>query len=257
MTTRESSFMGFVLGLAMIVAAVLGACTAAPPPRFPHGKHLTQATCGREGEPECLRCNGCHTPSSNDRRHRLPEAAVCDRCHREDRSRVHAVLAQVPERQAGDIHFDHAGHLSLPNVGGQCVPCHAGVVKGGSGMPPMSECFECHEHRKQWEEGQCAPCHERKALAMSLPRTFLRHEGNFARRHGNEAVRNERLCRSCHEQSDCDDCHDVSQGVSVERRHPERVDRSFVHRGDFLSLHAMEARSQPSRCARWDRKSVV
>jgi hypothetical protein len=41
----------------------------------------------------------------------------------------------------------------------------------------------------------------------------------------------------------------VSQGVSVERRRPESVERRFQHRGDFLTRHAIEAQSQPARCA--------
>jgi len=160
------------------------------------------------------------------------------------------VLAVQPERATGEIHFDHTSHLRLGQIQGQCVPCHAGVVKGGSRLPPMKECFSCHEHEEQWERGECAPCHDRKELSHSLPRTFLKHEGNFARHHGDLAARDGRLCQSCHEQTDCDDCHDVTQNMSVERRRPENVDRNFVHRGDFLVRHAIEAQSEPSRCVR-------
>lgn len=246
----ESPILTALAALAMVLAGIAGACTSGPPPRFPHAKHLTQAACGGPGQPECLRCNGCHSPSREDRPHRLPEASLCDRCHVEDRARVHRVLAQTPERRAGDIHFDHGTHLRMPQVAGQCVPCHAGVVEGGGKLPAMKECFSCHEHEEQWKRGECAPCHERQDLVRSLPRTFLRHEGDFARHHGDEAVQSTALCRSCHEETDCNDCHDVTQGMTVERRRPEKVDRSFVHRGDFLARHGMEARSEPSRCVR-------
>lgn len=235
---------------AVVLAAILGACATSEPPRFPHEKHLARGDCGGPGQKECLRCNGCHSPSQVDRPHKLPEAAVCDRCHEDDRAKVHQVLALVPERPAGDIHFDHARHLKMNEIGGQCVPCHAGVVEGGSRLPPMSECFSCHQHEEQWQAGKCAPCHERKDLEKSLPRTFLQHAGDFARHHGDLAVKDAQLCKSCHEQTDCDDCHDVTQNMSVERRRPEAVDRSFVHRGDFLTRHAIEAQSEPSRCLR-------
>jgi hypothetical protein len=160
------------------------------------------------------------------------------------------VLRVTPERGAGEIVFDHTRHLRFAGIKGQCVSCHAGVVKGGSTIPPMSECFTCHEHQAEWERGECTPCHERKELARTMPRTFLRHEGSFARHHGDLALLNGKLCQACHAQADCDDCHDVSQNLSVERRHPESVERNFVHRGDFVVRHAIEAQSEPARCVR-------
>lgn len=250
MTWGEPSPSSAIAVLALLLAAILGACGSAPPPRFPHELHLAKGACGGPGQPECLSCNGCHTPSQQDRPHRLPEAALCDRCHEEDRARVHRVLTASPERPAGDIRFDHGKHLRMPEISGQCVPCHAGVVRGGSKLPSMKQCFSCHEHAKEWEKGECRPCHDRKDLEHALPRTFLQHEGNFMRHHGDLAMKDARLCQSCHEQTDCDDCHDVTQNMTIERRRPEAVERSFVHRGDFMVRHAIEARSEPSRCAR-------
>jgi hypothetical protein len=40
----------------------------------------------------------------------------------------------------------------------------------------------------------------------------------------------------------------VTQDLTIERRRPERIDRNFVHRGDFITRHAIEAESQPARC---------
>jgi hypothetical protein len=61
-------------------------------------------------------------------------------------------------------------------------------------------------------------------------------------------MRFELACQTCHEQTECVDCHDASQNLSIERRRPDAVERSFVHRGDFLSRHAIEASSDPRRC---------
>lgn len=242
----------FTLAALVLVATagILGACATPGPARFPHRAHLVRSDCGGPGQPECLHCNGCHAPSEPDRPHQLPDAALCDKCHRDDRAKVHHVLAVQPERAAGEIHFDHAAHLALAKIQGQCVPCHAGVVEGGSTLPPMKQCFSCHEHAEQWEKGQCAACHDQKQMSRSLPRTFLPHQGNFMRHHGDLAAQDGRLCRACHAQTDCDDCHDVTQNMTVERRRPESVDRNFVHRGDFMVRHAIEAQSEPSRCVR-------
>jgi hypothetical protein len=37
--------------------------------------------------------------------------------------------------------------------------------------------------------------------------------------------------------------------LTVERRRPEAIEANFVHRGDFIVRHAIEAQSQPARCA--------
>jgi hypothetical protein len=240
-----------LLALAVAIAAIAGACARAPAARFPHRMHLVGLACGKPGQPECLKCNGCHRPHQLDREGKLPEAALCEDCHKGQTHALTALLTAPPERPFGKIHFDHDRHLGLPGVQGQCVRCHAGVIQDGApSVPPMSECFTCHEHDQQWKAGECAPCHDARDLRRILPRTFLRHEGAFMRRHGTLALEQSRLCESCHAQSDCTDCHDVTQVMSIELRRPEKVDRDFVHRPDFISRHAIEAASQPSRCVR-------
>ena len=238
-----------LLGLCLLVAGVLAACQTKKNPRFPHVVHLTQLDCGAPGKPDCLSCASCHSPAQKGRAHKLPNAALCEKCHQDSAEQLSAVLETVPPRPYGDIAFNHDKHLSMGPVAGQCVPCHAGVVKADQAtIPPMSQCFTCHEHQEEFDRGQCAPCHERHDLAKTLPRTFLRHDSSFMRHHGSQATQQGELCQSCHTQSDCQGCHDINAGMAIERRRPEKFDSGQVHRGDFLSHHAIEARSQPARC---------
>jgi hypothetical protein len=248
----DSLVTGTLVAVALGVAAVAGACSKTfGPTRFPHKAHLVDLACGQPGQPECLKCNGCHTPRQPDRVHKLPGVALCERCHQDDPHALTAVLNAKPERPFGAIAFDHDRHLDMPPLAGQCVPCHGGVVKEDeTRMPPMSQCFSCHEHEEQWRAGECAPCHGAADLGKTLPQTFLRHEGTFMRHHGALAIDRGQLCEACHTQTDCNDCHDLAQIMSIERRQPERIDRDFVHRGDFMVRHAIEAASQPSRCLR-------
>jgi hypothetical protein len=240
-----------VLFVALAAAATLGACSDRKQPRFPHAVHLAGLPCGTPSTPECLDCNSCHAVSQLDREHKLPEGQTCARCHRDDAHDVLPVLATKPERISGEISFDHDRHLAMEGIGGQCVVCHAGVVQSDAPtMPAMSQCFSCHEHETQWKAGQCAPCHARADLERTLPKTFLRHDLGFLRHHGQLAREQEQMCTSCHSQSDCASCHDTTQTLAIERREPERVERSFVHRGDFMVRHAIEAQSQPSQCVR-------
>ncbi|MET0794567.1 MAG: cytochrome c3 family protein [Polyangiaceae bacterium] len=251
MRARHSAVHPAWLALLLFVAALAAACGERSAPRFPHALHLAGLACGGAGQPACLRCNSCHALSESRAGRDTPSVERCALCHHANRDLPAAVIAAAPERPYGAIAFNHDRHLALPSVGGQCVGCHSGVVQvRAPALPPMSQCFGCHEHEEQWRAGQCAPCHAAGDLKRLMPQTFLRHEGGFMRHHGIEAVQQKRLCQACHAQADCDSCHDVSQDLSVERRRPEAIQRSFVHRGDFMTTHPLEARSQPTRCLR-------
>jgi hypothetical protein len=181
----------------------------------------------------------------------MPPVSRCETCHRGERRQMQATLAFEPERPYGQIAIDHDQHLALPEIRGQCVPCHAGVVDPSRpALPPMSQCFACHEHQSEWERGQCTPCHTQQDLARTLPVTFLRHDEAFLRHHGSLAAQpgQAQLCQSCHTQNQCQACHDLTQTLAVEARRPERVESRQVHRGDFMVRHAIEARSEPARC---------
>jgi hypothetical protein len=231
----------------------VSACRRAPPdpPRFPHEVHLAKLECGAPGQPACLTCRSCHAEATGGQARTSPQLGTCARCHRDDSGRLQATLARTPERPYGEISIDHDKHLALESIRGQCVPCHAGVVDANRpALPPMSQCFTCHEHEEQWNRGQCTPCHEPRDLAKTLPVTFLRHDEAFSRRHGDLMAQgqNAQLCQSCHTQAQCQACHDLSQQLSVEARRPEKIESRMVHQGDFLVRHAVEAESQPARC---------
>lgn len=239
-----------VLWLALLVAVALACRAGDTPTRFPHQVHLAGIACGKPGQPACLSCATCHKVSEQDAVHRLPEAAVCDSCH-QDAHRTRGVLESARERKHSDVQIDHDRHLALDGIKGQCVPCHAGVVDGARPpLPPMSQCFTCHEHETQWAQGQCTPCHDARDLTETLPETFLRHDEAFLRHHGDLMADQQQaaLCRSCHTESQCQACHDLTQDLSVEVRRPELIESGQVHRGDFLVRHAIEVGSEPARC---------
>lgn len=235
--------------LTALVLSVVVACGATAPPRFPHALHLAKIDCGRSGNPGCLDCTSCHAVSDRERAHHFPDAVSCERCHRKDAHEVAAAVAVRDATPSGEIAFDHARHLVMREIRGQCIGCHAGVVDPGKPrLPPMNRCFSCHEHRRQWEAGTCTPCHAAGSLSGVMPQTFLRHDGAFARHHGRLATSETRLCQSCHAQADCDVCHDTTQDLAVERRRPDAIERHFVHRGDFVTRHAIEAQANPAQC---------
>ncbi len=248
MTSRDASLQKGALAFATWAAAALLACSQKPLV-FSHETHLTNPSCGGEGEPACLKCVSCHAPTKEGRAERLPGVQLCASCHQENSAKMERLVTAPPVRPYGQISFNHDEHLDMASIAGQCVPCHKGVVEDGvAALPPMSQCFSCHEHEQQWQRSECSPCHERAHLQRTLPRTFLRHDQFFLKNHTTEAQTQETLCKSCHTQSDCQSCHDLSLPLSMEQQRPDAIMTNQVHRGDFMVRHAMEARSQPARC---------
>ncbi|MCB9584020.1 MAG: cytochrome c3 family protein [Polyangiaceae bacterium] len=250
--TRSSQSLTWLFWAALVFAAVFAACsTPPPPPRFPHEKHLEELPCGGPGQRACLNCNTCHTVSETRRDDKLPEPVLCETCHQKDAQTAVQALKAIPERPYGEILFNHDQHLALPKLNGQCVGCHSGIVEGAKrNIPAMSECFKCHEHQAEWDRGECVPCHAKSDLKRITPQSFLRHDASFLKHHGVEAVQQKQLCQSCHAKQDCEGCHDASQDLSIERRRPEALGSRFVHRGDFISRHAIEAQASPAKCQR-------
>jgi hypothetical protein len=230
--------------------ALVAACAEPGPVRFPHAQHVSEISCGGPGLPECLSCNSCHRLATTPKRP-FPEKKLCSRCHQSTEKLSVTPPTEVPQPLAYTIRFNHEKHLAMRQVKGQCVPCHAGATEARSPLfPVMESCFDCHEHRQQWDRAECAPCHLRKDVERLLPQTFAKHDAGFQRNHGQAARQQQKLCQQCHTQQQCDDCHDVTQDLSVEKRRPEAIERNFVHRGNFLSRHSIEAKSQPATCAR-------
>jgi hypothetical protein len=239
-----------LLLLAALLAAVVFACRT-PAVRFPHAAHLGM-DCGEPGQPSCFTCLSCHGKITEDPKLGHPTDQNCSACHKNEKQ-MQRVLAAEPtraEQRASQIQFDHKKHLAMPEVGGQCIHCHAGVVSDAQKphFPAMSQCFECHEHKEQWDQGTCMPCHRPADLRKLVPETFLAHGPGWDRRHGSLALATTVQCAQCHTAESCDDCHDVSQNLTIERRNATRVDGEFIHPADCLSRHAMEAASEPARC---------
>ena len=114
-----------LLLLFALAAATAFACRA-PAVRFPHATHLGME-CGESGQPDCLTCLSCHGKITEDPKLGHPTDQNCDNCHKNDKH-MKRVLAAEPTRamkRASDIQFDHARHLGMPGVGGQCIHCHA------------------------------------------------------------------------------------------------------------------------------------
>jgi hypothetical protein len=242
--------------LLLALATLAAGCTAkgtapaqaeSPPYMFPHSPHV-------ENDVKCLECHsGVEDAAKLDpavRHVRLDaRSKVCADCHEA------ADLAKivVPKRKKEfQLTFSHQDHVF--QVDGKCQTCHQRLPEKGDAKPPrppMSACTGCHNHQQDFAEARCSPCHVDLRAFPLKPLSEYAHAGDFKRNHGALARTSASACATCHDQTFCADCHSPATtpaGPAI--RWPEEVQRDFIHRGDFVSRHMIEAGTNPSSCAR-------
>ena len=113
--------------------------------------------------------------------------------------------------------------------------------------PPMDACTSCHYHQQEFADARCTPCH--KDLRGYKPESAFRHEGNSIAAHGALARPSAETCVQCHDQTYCVACHSSATAPTrLENIFPERVERSFIHRGDYVSRHMIDEAANPASC---------
>jgi hypothetical protein len=242
----------FALALVLSLAAACGrkpAVETAPgkvqaPVTFPHATHVDAD----------VACSACHDLSKATRldpgvRHvKLPaqitKTPPCADCHDTEPKQK-----KVPPRpgRAFRLTFNHAAHLARTK---DCKQCHTKLPEPDSNelpSPPMAACTGCHHHQEEFAQARCMPCHV--DLKGFTPETAFRHEGNWLASHGSFARTSEGTCAACHDQTYCADCHSPATVAGrLENIFPERVERAFIHRGDYVARHMVDAGANPGSC---------
>jgi hypothetical protein len=246
-------------GLPILLALALGAAAcglkpareakpaaADPAFAFPHGTHV-------DADVACANCHPMEkaTKLETGVRHvQLPakpsKQKACADCHDTD------PVLKVPARQRPfRQNFSHADHL--PRVNGDCKRCHAAPPEAGDKepkTPTMASCTGCHNHQQDFVEARCTPCHK-DLKGYYSPQTAFQHEGDWLRAHGQLAHASAESCAACHDQTYCAECHSPQTAAGRPSIvFPERVDRSFIHRGDYVSRHMVEQGANPASCRR-------
>ncbi|MCB9556311.1 MAG: cytochrome c3 family protein [Deltaproteobacteria bacterium] len=222
---------------------------------FSHKKHV--------GEADCSDCHGDIAQATGPTEGKFigkgGKHGGCTACHDDEvADKDQCKMCHVGKdkniklsRRTRNLNFSHKAH-DKSRVKDGCKTCHAAAyttTKPGTKMvPKMSVCTDsCH--KKQMAELQCSGCHK-NLESLTVPAVSLAvHDGNFHRRHGTLA-RNTQTCAQCHDQTFCADCHARTQAMPASIRFPEQINRRFVHRGDFVGRHMVEARARPETCAK-------
>jgi len=220
--------------------------------RFYHSRHIKRKV-------ECLTCHEeiYDAPTLENSNFR-PAEEICMSCHKKERENNNCVfchsnvkLAQPWPKRDRPIHINHEEHIE--RVDEDCARCHKNLPEYGVSqnlVPPMSACMSCHEHEKMFKGGKCATCHVDMSKYRLKPVSLFTHGQDWLKRHRLNARSSANTCATCHEQSFCSDCHNKTAPSKISLILPERLDRSFIHRNDFLSRHMLEAQGDPSLCSR-------
>lgn len=167
----------------------------------------------------------------------------CGDCHDDDRKDFKVPVRVKPVR----FTFSHADHL--PRVK-NCGACHKALPEMGDKeikAPPMAACTACHNHQMDFQQARCTPCHT--DLKGFVPVSAFAHTGDWLRAHGRYSSPSAESCAACHDQTYCSDCH-AAQTTPARPSivFPEAVKRDFIHRGDYVSRHMIDAGANPASC---------
>jgi len=231
------------------------------PLRFSHAQHLAGGAT----------CESCHERARTSRSAvdlLTPGEAACRTCHAIDRARpdgtggpATACVACHPGHDPArpmivarvaipppNLKFSHAAHATTP-----CQTCHGDLARDGVGLatrdhlPRMDVCLTCHDGARAADG--CTTCHLATAggrVRTELPDGRLTptggvsgavHDANFRTDHDQIARSDPRACASCHEERFCADCH---LGA---------VKPMDFHAGDYVAVHAIEARRGTPDCS--------
>ena len=95
----------------------------------------------------------------------------------------------------------------------------------------------------------CSECHSNDTAKGALkPYASFDHTPTFAKNHKSQANQDLNTCATCHAQSFCVDCHGGKVPMKPAMKLSTSPDRLAPHRGDFLTLHKIEGKLDPSSC---------
>ena len=95
----------------------------------------------------------------------------------------------------------------------------------------------------------CSACHGTD-LVKSGVKTYASfdHSDAFVKNHKFPANQDPQACASCHAPAFCNDCHGGKVSMMPSVKLSDRPDRMMPHKGNYLSLHRIDAKIDPTGC---------
>jgi hypothetical protein len=239
-------FVAVALGVAAC-ASLLGLRRENGPNGFEHRAHVLEGI-------SCVDCHRDIDRAGEEGPLHLPDSASCLQCHEEPHDTSPCLGCHgfpSTQRRAADnrrfLRFSHEEHA--PELHGNCARCHLDIatedVRIGA---PMSACLNCHAHEGEFVQRECTACHLDLPDEAVAPEDHIVHGEDFIERHASMAGSTPDLCATCHSESFCASCHGNRVPALASRLRFEDPWSASVHRGNFVSRHAEEARVDPGLC---------
>jgi hypothetical protein len=152
------------------------------------------------------------------------------------------------------LHFNHEMHLTGP-MSATCQDCHGDMSKTRLAttlqLPDEADCLKCHDGFAATD--RCGACHPTEASGRLVVRAIddrtmpalvphgqsswgVAHDLAFVEDHSGVSKANPQLCAQCHDDTFCTDCHAGS------------IRPMRIHSGDYMTLHALDARARTQDC---------
>jgi hypothetical protein len=124
-----------------------------------------------------------------------------------------------------------------------------GVLMACSLVSPETSFARTHPQELGAGRPLCSECHTNDVSKGALkPYASFDHTPAFVKDHRFQANQDSGTCASCHAQSFCADCHGGKVAMKPATRLSDRPDRMAPHRADFLTMHRIEGKMDPSAC---------
>ena len=120
-----------------------------------------------------------------------------------------------------------------------------------AGMKGTPNGYSSHaDYISAGQQISCSECHEDQQKGTMKSFASFNHSAVFVKNHGHYAATDDRLCASCHKSSFCTDCHTNKTEIKPSLLYGNRPDRELPHRGNYMTLHKIEGKLDPSSCYR-------
>jgi hypothetical protein len=124
-----------------------------------------------------------------------------------------------------------------------------GVLTACSLLAPEASFAPTHPEKLGAGRPICATCHgEEQMKGAAKAYASFDHTPAFVKDHKFAAGRDAGTCSACHSQSFCADCHGGRTMISPATKLGNRPDRATPHPANFLALHRVEGKLDPTSC---------
>jgi hypothetical protein len=124
-----------------------------------------------------------------------------------------------------------------------------GLMVACSAISPNNSFAPTHPQALEKGRPTCSDCHGTDQV-KSTGKTFesFNHTQAFISNHKMQANQDPQTCAACHAQSFCADCHGGKTAMLPSTKLGNRPDRESPHRGNYLTLHRIEGKADPTSC---------